>query len=572
MDARQMYEKWLRDFAQDPDLVRELTAIAGDDKEIEDRFYRGLEFGTAGMRGVIGYGTNRMNAYNVRRATQGLANFIEKVEGGPQRGVAIAYDSRRFSPEFALEAAKVLCANGIKVYLYESLRPVPVLSFTVRHLHCIAGIVITASHNPSKYNGYKAYGEDGCQLNPQAAAKVLELASKTDIFDGVKKISLEEGLRTGMIEYISDELVDQYLDRVFALRVSKAPVEKSDLKVVYTPLNGTGNKLVRRILQRIGIENIAVVREQELPNGHFPTCPYPNPEEKSTLELGIELCKKIDGDLVLATDPDADRVGIAVNHHGEYILPTGNEVGVLMLDYIAKQRIAQGTMPKNPVAVKSIVSTPLADVVAKSYGIQMINVLTGFKYIGEQITLLEQKGEENRFLLGFEESYGYMTGGHVRDKDAVNGSMIICEMAQYYKRQGKTLIDALNDIFARFGVYASKVKGYTYEGTEGMETMAGIMKRLRENPPKSFSGYKVLACADYQISKRKDFRSGGEADISLPTSNVLEYDLENNLKVIVRPSGTEPKIKVYLTIVTNDKQQIPIIEQRLFDAADMLMR
>ena len=347
---------------------------------------------------------------------------------------------------------------------------------------------------------------------------------------------------------------------------------RSEHKVFIRVALAFGQVYISRILQRIGIENIAVVREQELPNGHFPTCPYPNPEEKSTLELGIELCKKIDGDLVLATDPDADRVGIAVNHHGEYILPTGNEVGVLMLDYIAKQRIAQGTMPKNPVAVKSIVSTPLADVVAKSYGIQMINVLTGFKYIGEQITLLEQKGEENRFLLGFEESYGYMTGGHVRDKDAVNGSMIICEMAQYYKRQGKTLIDALNDIFARFGVYASKVKGYTYEGTEGMETMAGIMKRLRENPPKSFSGYKVLACADYQISKRKDFRSGGEADISLPTSNVLEYDLENNLKVIVRPSGTEPKIKVYLTIVTNDKQQIPIIEQRLFDAADMLMR
>ena len=570
MNYLDTYNIWKSKHLEDPDLIAEMVDIEGNDHEIKERFVKMLEFGTAGLRGILGVGTNRMNIYTVALATQGMADYVKEKFEKPS--VAIAYDSRIKSDLFANVTARVFAANGVKAYLFKELMPTPTLSFAVRQLHCSAGIVITASHNPSKYNGYKAYGEDGCQLNPQAAAKVLELASKTDIFDGVKKISLEEGLRTGMIEYISDELVDQYLDRVFALRVSKAPVEKSDLKVVYTPLNGTGNKLVRRILQRIGIENIAVVREQELPNGHFPTCPYPNPEEKSTLELGIELCKKIDGDLVLATDPDADRVGIAVNHHGEYILPTGNEVGVLMLDYIAKQRIAQGTMPKNPVAVKSIVSTPLADVVAKSYGIQMINVLTGFKYIGEQITLLEQKGEENRFLLGFEESYGYMTGGHVRDKDAVNGSMIICEMAQYYKRQGKTLIDALNDIFARFGVYASKVKGYTYEGTEGMETMAGIMKRLRENPPKSFSGYKVLACADYQISKRKDFRSGGEADISLPTSNVLEYDLENNLKVIVRPSGTEPKIKIYLTIVTNDKQQIPNIEQRLFDAADMLMR
>ena len=482
MNYLDTYNIWKSKHLEDPDLIAEMVDIEGNDHEIKERFVKMLEFGTAGLRGILGVGTNRMNIYTVALATQGMADYVKEKFENPS--VAIAYDSRIKSDLFANVTARVFAANGVKAYLFKELMPTPTLSFAVRQLHCSAGIVITASHNPSKYNGYKAYGEDGCQLNPQAAAKVLELASKTDIFDGVKKISLEEGLRTGMIEYISDELVDQYLDRVFALRVSKAPVEKSDLKVVYTPLNGTGNKLVRRILQRI----------------------------------------------------------------------------------------AQGTMPKNPVAVKSIVSTPLADVVAKSYGIQMINVLTGFKYIGEQITLLEQKGEENRFLLGFEESYGYMTGGHVRDKDAVNGSMIICEMAQYYKRQGKTLIDALNDIFARFGVYASKVKGYTYEGTEGMETMAGIMKRLRENPPKSFSGYKVLACADYQISKRKDFRSGGEADISLPTSNVLEYDLENNLKVIVRPSGTEPKIKVYLTIVTNDKQQIPIIEQRLFDAADMLMR
>ena len=341
--------------------------------------------------------------------------------------------------------------------------------------------------------------------------------------------------------------------------------------MAYTPLNGTGNKLVRRILGRIGIENVYVVREQELPDGRFPTCTYPNPEEKATLQLGIELCKKVDGDLVLATDPDADRVGVAVKHHGEYILPTGNEIGVLMLDYIAKQRIAQGTMPKNPVAVKSIVSTPLADVVAKSYGIEMINVLTGFKYIGEQITLLAQKGEEDRFLLGFEESYGYMTGGHVRDKDAINGSMIICEMAEYYKKQGKTLIDALEEIFDKFGVYAAKVKGYTFEGTDGMEKMVNIMKNIRENPPKEFAGYQVLSRADYKTSKRVDVKTGEESTINLPSSNVLEYNLEDNLKVIVRPSGTEPKIKVYLTIVTNDKPQIDVIAQKLFESAEALM-
>lgn len=570
MNYLDTYNLWKSKQLEDPDLIAEMVDIEGNDYEIKERFVKMLEFGTAGLRGILGVGTNRMNIYTVALATQGMADYINEKYENPS--VAIAYDSRIKSDLFARVTARVFAANGVKAYLFKELMPTPTLSFAVRQLHCSAGIVITASHNPAQYNGYKAYGDDGCQLNPQAAAKVLELASKTDIFDGVKKISLEQGLRSGMIEYISDELVDQYLDRVFALRVSKAPVQPSHLKVVYTPLNGTGNKLVRRILGRIGIEDIEIVREQERPDGNFPTCPYPNPEEKSTLQLGIQLCKSIDGDLVLATDPDADRVGIAVNHHGEYILPTGNEVGVLMLDYIAKQRIAQGTMPKNSIAVKSIVSTPLADVVAKSYGIQMINVLTGFKYIGEQITLLEQKGEENRFLLGFEESYGYMTGGHVRDKDAVNGAMIICEMAEYYKKQGKTLIDALNDIFSRFGVYAAKVKGYTFEGTEGMDKMTGIMKKLRENPPKDFGGYKILGCSDYLISKRRDFRSGGQTNILLPTSNVLEYDLENNLKLIVRPSGTEPKIKVYLTIVTNDKAQVETIEQRLISSADLLMK
>lgn len=569
MNYLDSYNVWKSKQLEDLDLIAEMKEIEGNDKEIKERFIKMLEFGTAGLRGVLGVGTNRMNIYTVALATQGMADYVKQQYENPT--VAIAYDSRIKSDLFARITARVFAANGVKAYLFKELMPTPTLSFAVRQLHCSAGIVITASHNPSQYNGYKAYGDDGCQLNPEAAAKVLELASKTDIFEGVKKIPLEEGLRTGMIEYISDELVDQFLDRVFALRVNRDPIEKSDLKVVYTPLNGTGNKLVRRILGRMGIENIYVVKEQELPDGHFPTCTYPNPEEKATLQLGIELCKKVDGDLVLATDPDADRVGIAVKHHGEYILPTGNEVGVLMLDYIAKQRIAQGTMPKNPIAVKSIVSTPLADEVAKSYGIEMISVLTGFKYIGEQITMLAQKGEEDRFLLGFEESYGYMTGGHVRDKDAVNGSMIICEMAEYYKKQGKTLIDVLNEIFDKFGVYAAKVKGYTFEGTDGMEKMANIMKQLRENPPKEFAGYQVLSRADYKTSQRINVQTGEETAITLPTSNVLEYNLENNLKVIVRPSGTEPKIKVYLTIVTNDRPQIDVIAQKLFESAEALM-
>ena len=570
MNYLETYKIWQAQKLEDPDLIAEMAEIEGDEKQIKERFVKMLEFGTAGLRGILGVGTNRMNIYTVALATQGMADYVNQSFENPS--VAIAYDSRIKSSLFASITARVFAANGIKAYLFKELMPTPTLSFAVRELKCSAGIVVTASHNPAQYNGYKAYGSDGCQLNPDAAAKVLELESKIDIFNGVKKISLEEGLRTGMIEYISDELIDKFLDRVFALRVNKDPVEHSDLRVIYTPLNGTGNKLVRRILSRIGIDDVHLVPEQELPDGHFPTCPYPNPEEKSTLKLAIDLCKKLDGDLVLATDPDADRVGIAVKHHGEYVLPTGNEVGVLMLDYIAKQRLAQGTMPKNPVAVRSIVSTPLADVVAESYGIQMISVLTGFKYIGEQITKLAEKGEEDRFLLGFEESYGYMTGGHVRDKDAVNGSMIICEMAEYYKKQGKTLIDALEDIFKKFGVYAARVKGYTFEGTDGMEKMKNIMKNIRENPPKSFGGYDVVALADYQTSVRTDLLTGKESTIDLPKSNVLEYQLQNNLKVIIRPSGTEPKIKAYLTIVTNDKPQIDVIAAKLFESAENLLK
>lgn len=561
MNYMDTYHIWESVTMEDPALAAELEAIKGNEKEIMERFYKSLEFGTAGLRGVLGVGTNRMNIYTVRQATQAMSDYLN--QANESNTVAIGYDSRINSDVFAKETACVFAANGIKVRIFSELMPVPVLSYAVRELKCEAGIVITASHNPAKYNGYKAYGPDGCQLNPDAAAQVLEYAKKTDIFTGVKHMSFEEGMEKGLIEYIPESLVQAFLDRVYSLRVNKDA--SADLHVVYSPLNGAGNRCVRSILSRMGIKT-TVVPEQELPDGNFPTCTYPNPEEKATLELGIALCKELDADLVLATDPDCDRVGCAVKHNGEYILPTGNEAGVLMLDYICRCRKEQGTLPANPVAVKSIVSTPLADEVAKYYGVEMINVLTGFKYIGEQVSLLADKGEQDRFLLGFEESYGYMTGDHVRDKDAVNGSMIIVEMAQYYKQKGMTLIDALEEIFSRHGIYKAQVKGYNFEGADGMEKMKTIMSTLRQNPLQEIAGYKVVGYADYQNGKRTV--NGEESEIGLPLSNILEYNLEQNLKVIIRPSGTEPKIKVYLTIVTNDREQIPVIADKLFAAVE----
>ncbi len=565
MSYMDTYHIWESVKMEDPALAAELEAIKGNDKEIMERFYKSLEFGTAGLRGVLGVGTNRMNIYTVRQATQAMSDYLKTAN--PSNTVAIGYDSRINSELFAKETACVFAANGINVRIFSELMPVPVLSYAVRELKCEAGIVITASHNPAKYNGYKAYGPDGCQLNPDAAAKVLEYANKTDMFNGVKHVSFEEGLESGLIQYIPESLVQAFLDRVYSLRVNKDA--SADLHVVYSPLNGAGNRCVRSILSRMGIKT-TIVPEQEHPDGNFPTCTYPNPEEKNTLELGIKLCKELDADLVLATDPDCDRVGCAVKHNGEYILPTGNEAGVLMLDYICRCKKEQGTFPVNPVAVKSIVSSPLADEVAKYYGVEMINVLTGFKYIGEQVSMLADKGEQDRFLLGFEESYGYMTGDHVRDKDAVNGSMIICEMAQYYKQKGMTLIDALEEIFSRHGIYNAQVKGYNFEGADGMEKMKNIMANLRQNPLSEVGGYKVVGYADYKTGKRTV--NGVESEIGLPLSNILEYNLENNLKVIVRPSGTEPKIKVYLTIVTNEREQIPAIAEKLFSSCEEYLK
>ena len=551
MTEMELYKRWSSMELEDPDLTKELKDIQNAPEEIHDRFYRELEFGTAGLRGVIGAGVNRMNIYTVRRATQGLADYVNEKYQLPK--VAIAYDSRIKSDLFARESAAVLAANGIHVYLYSELMPTPMLSFAVRELHCQSGIVVTASHNPSKYNGYKVYGDDGCQMTSESANAVLEKINHVDIFTGVKHKPFEDCLKEGSVEYISQEVIDSFLDHVMALQVNPEAARKAGLKVVYTPLNGTGNKPVRKILSRMGIDTVAVVPEQENPDGNFPTCPYPNPEIRQALEKGIELCEKLSYDMLLATDPDADRVGIAVKHEGKYVLLTGNEVGALLLDYIARNRQEKGTMPNNPITVKTIVTTKLIDAIAKSYGVEVVNVLTGFKYIGEQILRLEQKGEKERYIFGFEESYGYLSGTHVRDKDAVNGSMLICEMASYYKLKGKTLVTALNELYEKHGQFIDTQQSFAFEGSEGMVKMQNIMDGLRKNGIASVAGKKVIATADYQTSVRKD--ANGEQTIHLPKSNVLEYGLEGGASVIVRPSGTEPKIKIYYSILGNTRAE-----------------
>ena len=550
MNTSQLYSLWLEKAVDDPDLVDELKSIKGKDDEIYDRFYRELEFGTAGLRGVIGAGTNRMNIYTVRKATQGLAEYVIEMGG---ESVAIAYDSRIKSTLFAQEAAKVLAANGIKVYIYKELMPTPMLSFAVRELKCTSGIVITASHNPAKYNGYKAYGADGAQLSVENSAKVLSYVDKVEMFGGARTMSFDEAVRDGKIEYIGDELVEKYLETVKSCSVEKVT---ADLKVIYTPLNGTGNKPVREILKRIGISNVSVVPEQEFPDGYFPTAPFPNPEIRQAFECAIELSKTVDADLLLATDPDCDRVGIAVNDGQDFTLVSGNEVGACLLDYILSRRAANGTLPKNPVAVKTIVSTPLADKIAAKYGCRLISVLTGFKYIGEQAGILEAKGEENRFVFGFEESYGYLAGAYVRDKDAVVASMLICEMAAYYKSKGKNLLDVIKDLYAEHGMVFSSQNSFTFEGAAGMKKMQSIMDNLRALPPKKIGENSVIAISDYEISEKLELKSGKKTVIDLPKSNVLFYDLDDNgSNLIVRPSGTEPKIKVYITSVDPDEQK-----------------
>ena len=536
------YERWLQQPLDDQDLTEELQSIQGQEDEINDRFYRELEFGTAGLRGVIGAGTNRMNVYTVRKATQGLSNYLLKHAGGKPQSVAIAYDSRIKGVLFSKESAAVLAANGIKAYIYPQLMPTPALSYAVRHLKCDAGICVTASHNPAKYNGYKAYGSDGCQITADMADGITQEIGALDIFADVKKMDFEEGRRQGLIEYIGDETMGAFLDDVYKESLID---DASNLKLVYTPLNGAGRVCVLRILERIGIKDVTVVPEQEYPDGNFPTCPYPNPEFREALQKGLELCEKVQPDLLLATDPDSDRVGIAVNQGGQFKLMTGNEVGILLLDFIARVKQEQGKLPAHPVAVTTIVSTDMVDPIAQHYGIEMRRCLTGFKYIGDIIADVEQKeGSYESFLLGFEESYGYLSGGYVRDKDAVDGSMLICEMASYYKRQGKTLVDAMNDLYETYGYYQNATLNFGFEGEDGMKTMQKIMDTLRSDPPAEIAGTKVIGRSDYEASQSYGDKEGV---IDLPKSNVLEYRLENGCKLIVRPSGTEPKIKIYLS-------------------------
>ena len=554
------YKRWAAAELEDPDLTRELKEIAGDDEQIKDRFAVALKFGTAGLRGVLGAGTNRMNIYVVRQATQGLANWV-KTQGGSQ-SVAISYDSRINSDVFAKTAACVLAANGIHVRIYDALMPVPALSFATRYYKANAGIMITASHNPAKYNGYKAYGPDGCQMTDDAAAIVYAEIQKTDVLTGAKRIPFEEGLSSGMIQYVGEDCKEALYDAIKARSVRPGLCKTAGLKLVYSPLNGSGLVPVTRVLHDIGIDDITIVPEQQYPDGHFPTCPYPNPEIFEALKLGLELAERNGADLMLATDPDADRVGIAIRcPDGSYELVSGNEVGVLLLDYICQGRIEKGTMPANPVAVKSIVSTPLADAVAKSYGVEMRNVLTGFKWIGDQIARLEAAGQVDRFIFGFEESYGYLAGPYVRDKDAIIGSMLICEMAAYYRSIGSSIKERLEEIYAKFGRYLNKVDSFEFPGLSGMEKMAGIMDGLRKNPPAEIGGYKVASVTDYQDTEKT----------GLPKANVLIYALEGGATVVVRPSGTEPKIKTYFTTLGKDLAQAQAQKDRLAAALKPLL-
>ena len=533
---RDEYSRWCKAELVDFDLKRELTEIAGDEDAIRERFAASLSFGTAGLRGTLGVGTNRMNIWVVRQATQGIADWV-KTKGGSQT-VAISYDSRLKGWNFARDAASVLAANGIQVRLYDELMPVPALSFATRYYNCNAGIMITASHNPAKYNGYKAYGADGCQVTDEDAAVVYAAIQKTDVLGGAKFMSFAEGVEKGLIRFVGDDCKEAFYAAVESRQVRPGICKTAGLKLVYSPLNGTGLVPVTRVLKDIGVEDVTIVKEQEDPNGYFTTCPYPNPEIFEALEKGLALAKETGADLMLATDPDADRVGIAMRTpDGEYELVSGNEMGVLLLDYIAAGRKEAGTMPERPVAVKSVVSTQLADKVAEHYGVELRSVLTGFKWIGDQIHRLESKNEAERFIFGFEESYGYLAGTYVRDKDAVVASMLICEMAAYYRSIGSSIKARLEEIYETYGHYLNAVDSFELPGLSGMEKMSGIMEALRKNPPKELAGYAVTKVTDFEQAETT----------GLPRANILLFALENGETVIVRPSGTEPKIKTYFT-------------------------
>lgn len=535
------YQRWLAADLQDADLSPELRKIQGNDEEIKDRFAVSLQFGTAGLRGVLGAGTNRMNIYVVAQATQGLANWV-KTQGGTQT-VAISFDTRLKSDVFSKTAAGVLAANGIKVRIYDAAMPVPALSFATRYYNCNAGIMVTASHNPAKYNGYKAYGPDGCQMPDQAADVVYNEIQKIDVLNGAQQISFAQGVEDGLIRFVGDDCKKAFYEAIESCQVRPGLAATSGLKLVYSPLNGSGLVPVTQVLKDIGITDITIVPEQEYPNGYFTTCSYPNPEIYAALESGLKLAKECDADLMLATDPDADRVGIAMKcPDGTYELVTGNEMGALLLDYICAGRIEKGTMPKDPVAVMSLVSTPLAKAIAKHYNVELRSVLTGFKWIGDQILSLEKNHQEDRFIFGFEESYGYLAGSYVRDKDAVVASMLICEMAAYYRANGSSIKQRLEEIYSQYGRYFNKTDSFEFPGLSGMDKMAGIMAQLRKEP--------LTAIGAHKIAKAVDFKKSEET--GLPPANVLLYELENGATVIIRPSGTEPKIKAYFTTLGKD--------------------
>lgn len=570
MDIKQIYNDWLSNATEDKDLIAELENIKDDETEIYERFYTSLKFGTAGLRGIIGAGTNRMNIYVVRQATQGLANYILAKYG--KGSVAISHDSRIKADLFMIEAARVLAANGIKVYITSELQPTPVLSYLVRYFKCQAGIMVTASHNPAAYNGYKAYGEDGCQMTDDAANAVYDEITKLDYFNDVKIADFDDAVKSNMIEYVDDSVYDSYIEKVMEQQVNPGICADADLKVVYTPLNGTGNKLVRKVLDKIGVKSVSIVKEQELPDGNFTTCPYPNPEIKEALQKGLELCEKEQPDLLLATDPDADRVGIAVkDYDGSYRLITGNENGVMLTNYILSCKKENGVLPENPVVVKTIVTTKLINQLCDKYGCELKNVLTGFKYIGEVILNLEKKNEENRYLFGFEESYGYLSGTYVRDKDAVVASMLVCEMAAYYKKQGKSLAEVIDGLYEEFGYYLNQTYSYEFSGAAGMQKMADMMSDVRKNLPDEIAGYKVEKVCDYLLKKEKDLATGEETDIDLPQSNVIALNLSDNNAVIIRPSGTEPKIKLYITAVGKDKENAESVCKKLVVSAQEIL-
>ena len=547
MDYKEIYNQWLENPYFDEATKEELKAIKDDENEIKERFYMDLEFGTAGLRGIIGAGTNRMNIYVVRRATQGLANYIAKVDKKSQ-GVAIAYDSRHMSPEFAQEAALCLAANGIKAYIFEALRPTPELSFAVRHLGCVAGINVTASHNPPEYNGYKVYWEDGAQITPPHDTGIMGEVKAISDWNTVKTMDKEEAVKAGLFEVIGQAVDDAYMAELKKqiIHMDAIEAEGRNLKIVYTPLHGTGNIPARRILKELGFENVYVVPEQELPDGDFPTVSYPNPEAAEAFELGLKLAREVDADIVLATDPDADRLGVRVkDRNGEYHDLTGNMSGCLLANYELSQRKAvNGSLPEDGALVKTIVTTNLADAIAKGYGVNLIEVLTGFKYIGQQILGFENSGK-GTYLFGFEESYGCLIGTYARDKDAIVATMALCEAAAYYKTQGKTLWDAMIDMYEEFGYYKDAIQAVTMKGIEGLQKIQEIMTTLRQNPPAEFAGHKVTAVRDYKLDEITDLATGEKKPTGLPNSNVLYYELTDDAWVCVRPSGTEPKVKFY---------------------------